>query len=112
MSQEDIKCEVLVVGANRGGIIVSVDHIRGFIPGSHLTQVDCCASLQYWMIGVVLQLAEGRRHQAQPHLLTVCCFGWLLCETCSCGWSHRMTLQLRATCAPHRASAAAPFGRN
>jgi small subunit ribosomal protein S1 len=38
MSQEDIKVEVLVVGANRGGIIVSVDHIRGFIPGSHLTQ--------------------------------------------------------------------------
>jgi hypothetical protein len=39
MSQEDIKVEALVVGANRGGLIVSVDHIRGFIPGSHLTQV-------------------------------------------------------------------------
>lgn len=39
MSQEDIKVEAEVLGANRGGLIVSVGHIRGFMPGSHLSQV-------------------------------------------------------------------------
>lgn len=39
MSQEDIKVEAEVLGANRGGLIVSVGHIRGFMPGSHLAQV-------------------------------------------------------------------------
>jgi small subunit ribosomal protein S1 len=36
MSQEDIKVEGEIMGANRGGLIVSVGHIRGFMPGSHL----------------------------------------------------------------------------
>ncbi len=39
MSQEDIKVEGEILGANRGGLIVSVGHIRGFMPGSHLASV-------------------------------------------------------------------------
>ena len=56
MSQEDIKVEALVVGANRGGLIVSVDHIRGFVPGSHLTQVACRLKLCLAMPLLVLTL--------------------------------------------------------
>lgn len=56
MSQEDIKVEVLVVGANRGGIIVSVDHIRGFVPGSHLTQVGRCSNMQCCTVTGSLQV--------------------------------------------------------
>jgi hypothetical protein len=67
MSQEDIKVEVLVVGANRGGIIVSVDHIRGFIPGSHLTQVGHRARVQHWIIRGLPLVAERCMHQQQPH---------------------------------------------
>ena len=67
MSQEDIKVEVLVVGANRGGIIVSVDHIRGFIPGSHLTQVGHRAHVQHWIRRGLLLVAERCMQQQRPH---------------------------------------------
>lgn len=66
MSQEDIKVEVLVVGANRGGIIVSVDHIRGFIPGSHLTQVGRRPDVQHWITRGLPLVAERCMHQRQP----------------------------------------------
>lgn len=46
LSQEDIKVQGEVVAANRGGLIVSVDHVRGFMPGSHMaTPVEDLESL-------------------------------------------------------------------
>ena len=40
----DAKAKVsgVVIGANKGGLIMAVGHIRGFLPASQLGKVRCC----------------------------------------------------------------------
>lgn len=43
-SEDDVAVEGAVVATNRGGIIVEVENIRGFCPGSQLGQVGAARS--------------------------------------------------------------------
>lgn len=52
-SEDDVAVEGAVVGTNRGGIIVEVENIRGFCPGSQLGQVGA-ASRACWVLPIGL----------------------------------------------------------
>lgn len=57
LKEADAKVQGEIVASNRGGLIVAVQHIRGFLPASHLAQVRPAVTL--------LHTTSDSRHPAK-----------------------------------------------
>ena len=100
---DEVAVEGAVVGTNRGGIIVEVESIRGFCPGSQLGQR--VATFEELLDRKMLfKVGGGRVQGAQVQERALGCAavgGWagISLSWCSCVSSHPRAACMRAACA-------------
>ena len=60
LQEEDVTLDATVVGVNRGGLLVDVANLRGFIPTSHVSVVrHCLYSWHTSLVPAVVQTPGG-----------------------------------------------------